>query len=209
MCVYNVVMAIAPWTAPCGTYWALPQFWFDLEFSEILERGKKNLCFGGDRTGMTWAIKAHMPPPSSSVAGPRASWSPLPTEPPRAQTWLCVQALLQGSCDSTDTLHTKPCVQRPVLVFLRVSELLCSGWGPRVTPVRVSQNSPFPPHSPGKDPGFSYTQTRPAPVSVCMWHCVLHVLYPLSVPVIWPDSLKPMKVLVKCCRPHLLGKHGN
>lgn len=80
MCVYNVVMAIAPWTAPCGTYWALPRFWFDLEFSEILERGKKNLCFGGDRTGMTWAIKAHMPPPSSSVAGPRASWSPLPIE---------------------------------------------------------------------------------------------------------------------------------
>ena len=41
---------------------------------------------------------------------------------------------------------------------------------------------------------FSCIQTMPASHNPCVWQ----VLYPLSVPVIQSDSLKPMKVLVKC-----------
>ena len=49
------------------------------------------------------------------------------------------------------------------------------------------------PHPPRGRVRLPCIQTRPASHNPCVWQ----VLYPLSVPVIQSDSLKPMKVLVK------------
>lgn len=76
----------------------------------------------------------------------------------------------------------------------------CPGWSPKVSDLRLFLNNtppPSPPPTQRKGSWFSCIRTMPAPISPCVWH-VHQVLYLISVPATWPDSLKPTKVVVIC-----------
>lgn len=107
-------------------------------------------------------------------------------------TGYCIQLQLVGSFSFFyPLLCTMPQMQRPRSVVQLVGGL-CPGWSPDRS--ATSENVSQPPPPTEDESGFYVSRTMPASHNPCVWQ----VLYPLSVPAIQSDSLKPMKVLVKC-----------
>lgn len=83
----------------------------------------------------------------------------------------------------------------PLCISQEVRGLLCPGWSPKVSvvPKIVSQRCPSPHQRKGL--WSPCIRTTAAPICPHIWH---YVLYLISAPAVWPDSLKPAKVLVIC-----------